>query len=164
MTDPAPLKIHHFSISAVEPERVARALAEILGGRVWAFPAHAGSFMATTGGPLDVGIEVYPLGVELVQDSATKQVTFERSAAPSRHTATHAAISVPATTATIESIAEREGWTAQRVQRGPFDFVEFWVENRVMLELFASDIEKKLRFTPGAPGGGGAPGGPPGAM
>lgn len=145
MTEPVAPKIHHFSIAATEPERVARVLAEILGGRVWPFSAHAGSFMAIAGGPLDVGIEVYPLGVELAQDPTTRLVTFARAAAPARHTATHAAISVPATTAAILALAAREGWTAQRVQRGPFDFVEFWVEDRVMLELFASDIEPKLR-------------------
>lgn len=151
-------KIHHFSIAAADPERVAGALAEILGGRVWPFPAHAGSFMAITGGPLDVGIEVYPLGVELVQDETSRQVTFHRPEVAARHTATHAAISVPATQAAIEAVAAREGWTAQRVQRGPFDFVELWVEDRVMLELFPSDIEHKLRFGPGAgPGPGGRP-------
>lgn len=156
MNEPGPLpKIHHFSIAAENPEKVAGALAEILGGRVWSFPAHAGSFMAITGGPLDVGIEVYPLDVELVQDEASRKVTFRRSAT-ARHTATHAAISVPVTQAAIEAIAAREGWTAQRVQRGPFDFVELWVEDRVMLELFPSDIENKLRFPVG-------PGGPPGA-
>jgi hypothetical protein len=151
MNEPGPLpKIHHISIAAENPEKVASALAEILGGRVWPFPAHAGSFMAMTGGPLDVGIEVYPLDVELVLDEASRQVTFRR-AATARHTATHAAVSVPATQATIEAIAAREGWTAQRVQRGPFDFVELWVEDRVMLELFPSDIENKLRF-PAGPG------------
>lgn len=44
MNEPGPLpKIHHFSIAAESPEKVAGALAEILGGRVWPFPAHAGS-------------------------------------------------------------------------------------------------------------------------
>lgn len=159
MNEPADLpRIHHFSISAVHPEKVARALAEILGGSVRPFPAHAGSFMASTGGPLDVGIEVYPLGVELAQNETTRKVEFHRSDAPSRHTATHAALSVPVTQATIESIAAREGWTAQRVQRGPFDLIEFWIEDRVMLELFPTDIEHKVRpGAPGAPAGHGHP-------
>lgn len=145
--------IHHFSLAVQEPERVARALGEIIGGRVITFPAHAGSFMVATGGPLDPAIELYPLDVELVPHEATRTVSFRQNPSPSRHTATHVAMSVPATEAQIHAVAAREGWTSQRVQRGPFDFVELWVEERIMLELFPSDIEKKLRF----PAGGGRP-------
>lgn len=35
--------IHHFSLGVQEPERVARALGEIVGGGVITFPAHAAS-------------------------------------------------------------------------------------------------------------------------
>src|SRR5689334_17013997 len=112
--------IRHFSFAAENPQKVAEALAEILGGRAVHFPAHAGGFMALSGNPHGTSIEVYPLGTELAPN-AKGLVEFRENAAPSRYTPTHAAISVPVSQEKILAIAAREGWTAQRTQRGPFD-------------------------------------------
>ncbi|MEZ4450156.1 MAG: hypothetical protein R3B09_11820 [Nannocystaceae bacterium] len=148
--------IHHISFAVADPGRVAEALARLLGATVMRFPVHAGSYMVNRGGPFGPGIELYPLGVELVRDAATETVAFRTvdAAGPlSGHSATHAAISVPATEQEIYAVAAEQGWPARRMQRGPFDFVELWVEGRVMLELFPADLEKRPRF-----GGGGPPG------
>jgi len=132
--------IRHFSFAAENPQKVAEALAEILGGRAVQFPAHAGGFMALSGNPHGTSIEVYPMKVELAPN-ASGLVEFRENASPSRYTPTHAAIRVPAPQDKILAIAAREGWTAQRTQRGPFDFIECWVENRVMLELFPPELD-----------------------
>ena len=47
--------------------------------------------------------------------------------------------------ATIERIGAREGWRTLHFWRGPpgvrlFELYEFWVENRVMLELVTEDM------------------------
>ena len=47
----------------------------------------------------------------------------------------HAAISVPTSQAQIEAIGQREGWLVRACDRGPFQVIEFWVENKLMLEL-----------------------------
>jgi len=133
--------IRHFSFAAENPHKVASALAEIFGGRVVSFPAHAGGFMALSGNAHGTSIEVYPMSVELAPNAESGFVEFRENPSPSRYTPTHAAISVPANQEKIQAIAAREGWSARRCQRGPFDFIEFWVENRVMLELFPPELE-----------------------
>lgn len=57
----------------------------------------------------------------------------------------HALISVTADRATIERIGAREGWRTRHFWRGPrgmrlFELYEFWVENRVMLEIVTEDM------------------------
>jgi hypothetical protein len=48
--------------------------------------------------------------------------------------------------ATIERIGEREGWRTKHFWRGPnaemrlFELYEFWIENRVMIELATPDM------------------------
>ena len=45
----------------------------------------------------------------------------------------------------ILAIAEREGWRALRLPRGPFDVIELWIENTVMLELMTPDMAAAYR-------------------
>jgi hypothetical protein len=47
--------------------------------------------------------------------------------------------------AAIERIGAREGWRTRHFWRGPrgrrlFELYEFWVENRIMLELVTEDM------------------------
>jgi hypothetical protein len=41
------------------------------------------------------------------------------------------------------AIAEREGWRAIELSRGAFRVIEFWIENRVMLELLTEDMAQE---------------------
>jgi hypothetical protein len=57
----------------------------------------------------------------------------------------HALVSVKVDRATIERIGAREGWRTQHYWRGPgdvrlFEVYEFWIENRIMLELVTEDM------------------------
>jgi hypothetical protein len=59
--------------------------------------------------------------------------------------------------ATIERIGAREGWRTRHFWRGPspevrlFELYEFWVENRVLLELVTEDmIPAYAKITNGA--------------
>jgi hypothetical protein len=137
--------IHHVSIPARDPERVARVLAELLGG-------YAGPFIGPIPGAWVVyqedgfgsGIEVYEERTILVPgDAQTMSVT--RQGEPPQAVAFHALISVKADRGTIERVGAREGWRTQHFWRGPngvrlFELYEFWVENRVMLELATEDM------------------------
>jgi hypothetical protein len=61
-------------------------------------------------------------------------------------TATHAAVSVPLDQQQIEQIAVREGWQTLLGNRGPFfQVVEFWVENRVLLELLTPKMAEQYK-------------------
>jgi hypothetical protein len=50
------------------------------------------------------------------------------------YTATHAAISVPMSEEKIWAIVVREGWRCVN-RSGFFDVIEFWLENRILIEL-----------------------------
>jgi hypothetical protein len=137
--------IHHLSIPARDPEHVARVLAELCGG-------YAGPFIGPIPGAWVVyqedgfgsGIEVYSERTTLVAGEGDTMGTV-RLGEPPRAVAFHALISVKADRATIERVGAREHWRTQHFWRGPpgtrlFELYEFWVENRIMLELATEDM------------------------
>jgi hypothetical protein len=133
--------IHHFSISAQNPRHVTEVLASVIGGFVVPFPPHPGSFMAFAGDEYGTAIEVYPLGIELAPGQEEQDANFVNNASPSQLSATHAAISVKASQEQIEEIGKREGWRVRRFSReGLFDVIEFWIENRVLVEFLTPEM------------------------
>ncbi|HKR36626.1 MAG TPA: hypothetical protein VJT10_17405 [Steroidobacteraceae bacterium] len=137
--------IHHVSIPARDPQHVAQVLAELFGG-------YAGPFVGPMPGGWVVyqedghgtGIEVYSEQTLLVPGDGAAMGAV-RLGAPPQAVAFHALISVQADRASIESIGAREGWRTRHFWRGPrgmqlFELYEFWIENRVMLELVTQDM------------------------
>lgn len=137
--------IHHVSIPARNPEHVARVLAEILGG-------YAGPFIGPIPGAWVVyqedgvgsGVEVYDERTILVPGDGDAMCAAQLGE-PARAAAFHALISVKADREKIERIGAREGWRTRHFWRGPegvrlFELYEFWVENRIMLELATEDM------------------------
>jgi hypothetical protein len=137
--------IHHVSIPAREPERVARVLAELLGGYAGPFIGPMpGAWVAYAEDGVGTGIEVYTEDTLIVPGEGDTLGCARPGAAPAA-VAFHALISVKATRADIERIGAREGWRTLHFWRGPpglqlFELYEFWVENRVMLELATEDM------------------------
>ena len=135
--------IHHISFPVINPYQVAKALAEIFNGRVESFPPNPNSFIVLAGDEYGTAIEVYPLGSEILPGQAEEQASFRQDGPTTAYSAIHAAISVPASLEQIKRIAEREGWRVLPCNRdGLFDVVEFWIENRLMLELLTPDIKQ----------------------
>ncbi len=133
--------IHHISISVKNPQHVACVLAEILQGKVVPFPPMPGSYIVLAKDDYGTAFELYPLGSELIPDAYEGQAGFQVNQQPSGYTPVHAAISVPVSLEEIERIGTREGWRVFPCNRdGLFDVVEFWVENRLMLELLTPAI------------------------
>jgi hypothetical protein len=133
--------IHHISIPARNPLHVANVLAEVLNGKVGPFPPNINSYVVIVGDEYGTLIEIYPLGSEMMPGQGHEGVTFCQNAHPYAYSAVHVAISVPTSQEQIERIAAREGWRAVRCNRdGIFDVIEFWVENRLMLELLPPAI------------------------
>jgi len=130
------MMIHHISVAAQNPLHVARVLAKVSRGIVAPFPPHPNSYFVLVGDEHGTAIEVYPQGTELMPGSGEDEVVFVRNPLYSGYTATHAALSVPTSQEEIEAIGAREGWRTVRCNReGFFDVIEFWVENRLMIEL-----------------------------
>jgi hypothetical protein len=137
--------IHHVSIPARDPQHVAQVLAELFGG-------YAGPFIGPMPGAWVVyqedghgsGIEVYNERTLLVPGDDDSMGGIRLGDAP-QAVAFHALISVKADRATIERIGAREGWRTRHFWRGPrgtrlFELYEFWIENRIMLELVTEDM------------------------
>lgn len=148
--------IHHVSLSARDPKHVAQVLAELMGGRCYPFPGSVpDSFIAVSGDERGTAVEVYPDGMHLRPDG-NDAVRAERSGPGTEYGPFHVLLSVPTDQATIEQIGKREGWTTRLCGRGApgqkplFHVIEFWLENRVMLEVAPQDMigdyEKRLQF------------------
>jgi hypothetical protein len=137
--------IHHVSIPARDPERVAHVLAEVLGGNAGRFIGPIpDAWVVYQEDGFGTGIEVYSERTMLVAGTDATMASV-RLGEPPQAVAFHALISVKADRATIERIGAREGWRTQHFWRGPpgmrlFELYEFWVENRVMLELATEDM------------------------
>jgi hypothetical protein len=133
--------IHHVSIPARDPRHVAQVLAELLGGYAGPFigPIPDAWVVYQEDGP-GTGIEIYPEDIALAPGTGG----IRRGSAPDA-VAFHALISVKAQRADIERIATREGRHTAHFWRGPpgmplFELYEFWVENRLLLELVTEDM------------------------
>lgn len=127
--------IHHISIAAREPRRVAEVLAELWRGYAMPFPPFPGSYIVVPGDEHGSAIEVSPLGTELIPGGEGEEVQASANDNGSPFTATHAALSVPVSEEKIKEVAAREGWRAETFNRGPFSVVEFWIENRMLVEM-----------------------------
>lgn len=133
--------IHHVSIPAQDPCRVAEVLAEIFKGQAAPFTIHPGSYIAFAVDEHGTTIEVYPVATEMKPGEGEEQSLFTLNPQASPFTATHIAISVPSTQAEIEAIAQREGWRTLRCSRNDlFEVIEFWLENTVLIEFLPATI------------------------
>ena len=132
--------IHHISIPARDTRHVADVLAELFRGVVTGFGPYPNSWIAWAGDEAGAAIEVYPVGTEMYPPTGHGQALFRHNPAVSGATATHATVSLDRTEVEILAIAAREGWRALRLPRGPFDVIEFWIENIVMLELMTPEM------------------------
>ena len=140
--------IHHVSISALNPQHVAEVLAEVMDGRCYPFPgAVPDSWMAVSGDEVGTMIEVYPADITLQPGASDdEQVVALRQQPAPQTVAFHFLLSVRTDVGTIERIGKREGWRTKLYGRGIpgqtpfFHVIEFWVENRIMLELAPEDM------------------------
>jgi hypothetical protein len=133
--------IHHVSIPAREPQRVAEVLAELMNGKSFPFGPLEGAFMAASGDANGTMIEVYPERATLNIPDRDDQVVFAENPAPPQNWPFHVLLSVPHEADDVERIGAREGWRAKTFGRGMqghkpfFHVIEFWLENRLMIEV-----------------------------
>jgi len=140
--------IHHVSIPAREPQRVAEVLAELMNGRCVPFSPLEGAFMAMSGDEHGSMIEVYPEGATLEIPRDDQQVVFGEHAPPSAWPF-HLLLSVPRSVEEIEQIGARAGWRTKLFGRGIpgekplFRVIEFWIENRLMIEVASPEMTEE---------------------
>jgi hypothetical protein len=138
--------IHHISIPAADPKHVAEVLAELMHGYAGPFIGPVpGAYVAYAQDAHGSGIEVYPERTIVVPDEGRGPIGLRQPGEALPEHAFHALVSVPAERTDNERIGKREGWITRHYWRGPpgiklFELYEFWVENRVMLELVTLDM------------------------
>lgn len=129
--------IHHVSFGVSDPERVARALAELTGAvarRAPSPPFPHRTWFVTMSDDRGSLLEVLPATTALDPDAP---LGLRQRPAPFQPSSTHVLISSCATVEEIEAVAVREGWRAQRVNTGRFAIVKLWIDRVVLVELFA---------------------------
>src|SRR5262245_23574636 len=136
--------IHHISIAVRNPLRVADVLAEILEGQVLPAPPNfpKDSRIIFPGDEHGTLIEALPYGTELRPDDfeAGMRAGVEPN---SSFVANHAYISVNISAEQLLRIGERERWLTRRCNRGPFELIEFWIENRLLVEFETPEMLDK---------------------
>jgi hypothetical protein len=141
--------IHHVSIPARNPEHVASVLAEVMGGKCVPFGPLEGAYMAMSGDAHGSMIEVYPDKATLDIPANDDQVVFGENQAPPRTWPFHVLLSVSRSREEVEAIGAREGWRAKTFGRGMkghkpfFHVIEFWLENRLMIEVAPPDMAEE---------------------
>jgi hypothetical protein len=134
--------IHHLSLPASETRHVAEVLVELLDGTLTRFGPNEDSWIAWAGDVHGTAVEIYPSGTELFPAEDDGQARFRRSPSASRFTSTHATLSVTRSVEEVLRLADREGWRAVRMSRGPHEVIEFWLENAVMLEIMTPEMTR----------------------
>lgn len=134
--------IHHISISVENPFRVASVLAEIMNGKAYHFPPSPGSYITMPFDDYGTAIALLPPEVVLAPGNAQSQTPaqFMHTERRLTFTSVHAAISVPTSQVQIEKIGAREGWQTTLCNHEGFHVVEFWVENRLLLEFLPPEL------------------------
>lgn len=133
----------HLSIEARAPQAAAEGIATLLGGPALPFPPCDGAWMAFSAVDDGTAIEVYPAGTRVM--AGPEAIRFDRPGADVGATATHAAVASPLGADAILTAADRLGWPARRCGRGPFDCIEVWIEDRVLIEVLDPDMLEDYR-------------------
>lgn len=137
--------IHHISIPVRDVQHVAAVMSELTGWKARPFLGPVpGALMLFAEDGRGTAIELYPEGTFFSPAEGEQQATIGQGEAVA-HVGFHALISVDADPAKIQGIGDREGWRTLQCWRGPpgrplFELFEFWIENRVMLELATPDM------------------------
>jgi len=153
--------INHISIGVNDPKHVANVVAELWGGYAMPFPPSPGGFVAFADDGKGTMVEFVPAHVQIVpgigipaeEGFSIETVTddFEGTFVPDNETtlfgSVHLNINSPLDEESIKAIAKREGWrcfTANR-GRGLFQLIEFWVEDRFMLEVNTPEMTARYQ-------------------
>jgi hypothetical protein len=135
--------IHHLSLPAENPEHVATVLAEILDGKVTPLIPDTGTFAAWSRDDYGTTIEVFPYGFTMQPGNNSDPVIMAGNKGTPQLIECHAAISVTLSVEALMAIGDREDWRVLEHNRGPFRVVEFWLENRVLIEFFTPEMQQE---------------------
>ena len=147
--------INHISIAVHNPEKVANVLAELWNGMVIPFPPAPDSFIVLANDGRGSGVEVTPINTVLVPGEGlppeenfsaetlteSHEAKFVASDFAPQYVATHLNINTHLSVEEVKEIANREGWRVLvcNRDRGLFQLIELWIEDRFMLEVMTPE-------------------------
>lgn len=137
------MSLLHLSINADDPKDVATFLAHVMGGTAMPFPPFPECWIAFAAEDDGTAIEVYP--TTHVLEAGTEQISCEIKARDASSTFVHAALCATLSRSEIISLASEKDWIARICNRGPFECVEVWLENRLLVELLDTDMQRDYR-------------------
>ena len=133
----------HMSINAADPEATAEFLAGIMGGTALPFPPFPDSWIAFSQKDDGTAIEVYPLTHRL--EPGPDMVNCTTGDAETGTSFAHIALGSPLPRADILARAAKTGWTTRICNRGPFECVEIWIDNRLLIEVLDPEMQQDYR-------------------
>jgi hypothetical protein len=138
--------IHHVSLPARDPARVAAVLAELTGGAVVPFSGARGYLVALEDAA-GTAIEVVADTLMLKPGEGDRPLQLTHADAPNGSTAYpfHMLLTVAVDQQTVMAVGAREGWRTRHFWRGSggrrdFELIELWVENRLLIELVTPEM------------------------
>lgn len=136
------MKIHHVTVPAHDPARVAAVLAEVFGARITPLPHPQGTLLVHAGDRDGTAIEVWPAATRV---DATRSELVQRDLPLPEAWPHHAYISSDvADSERVLAVFAREGWRAEKVRNGPpgggFSLVRAWLENHSQIEIAGPDM------------------------
>jgi hypothetical protein len=141
--------LFHLSFCSRDPERVARALAEILGAQIVKAPSppfNSESLFVCCGDDRGTMISLEPWGVTY-QPGPNQMTTMPRGGATSEHNAFHGLFMARVSKERILAIAAAEGWPAAQVPNGPFEVINVWLESTQLIEFTTPELYPAYRAT-----------------
>lgn len=125
--------LHYISIPVDNPLHVAKVVSEILHGDILQCREDPDIYTVLTNDKHTSAIELIPSGIEVRPGQA--KFEYKRNVNSPQFSPVHVAISVPISFSEIKQIGLREGWHVAMGNRGRFKLIEFWLENKFLLEL-----------------------------
>lgn len=130
--------IAHFSIPARDPQTTAELFARIIDGVAMRFPVVDGGWIAIARDGSGTSVEVVPetTAIEFEgENGAPPRYQSGLREAPREATAIHFALTTHLSQDEVMAMGLARGWRTTHQNRGPFDLVEMWIDNRQMIEV-----------------------------
>jgi len=153
--------INHISIAVEDPTKTANFLAEVWDGVAFPFPPVEGGYFVLANDGKGTAVEVLPANTILVPGEGMPDETdfsietrtevnegqFVKNGTTADFGPVHLNISTKLSIGEIRAIADREGWRNLVCNRdkGLFQLVEVWVDNRFMLEIMTEKQTARYR-------------------
>lgn len=150
--------IAHLSIPARKPAVVATALGQLIDGDVLPFPVVKGASIIIARDGSGFAVEVIPERMVHHPGRGNAgegngglrampwEVQIRADGSKPRPGPYHIALHSPHDAATVQEIAGKLGWRCVECDRGgAFKVVEFWVENRMLVEVLTPQESARYR-------------------